>query len=446
MTVIGRLALTAVLVSAPALRASAQSPSPLSLDDALARAVAHAPVLAEARAREAAAAATVRAREALGRPALAATSSFLRTNHVEEFGVPQAGGGIRVIFPDIPSNYRFRTEATVPLYTSGRLGGLVDSAAAEVGAVAADRRALEAELRLEVTRAYWAVVMAREETRVLEQALARADAVLAAVGERVSGGVLPPNEVATARAQRARQQVRLIQARQDLELAQANLGRLVGGDPTARHDPITPIDAPLARVAEIEAAPVATVVEGAAEKRPESEAMRLRQSALRSSGVAARAVTRPQLAALAAVEPARPNPRFVPRTDEWRTSWDLAVQMTWTIWDGGRGRAEAAVAEAQATAIDHRRDQFDEAVAIEIRQRLSDLVAGRAALAASEEAVSASAEAHRVLRERFDAGVATTTDVLDAHLAQLEAELERTRLLAALRLAEARLLRAAGAP
>ena len=41
--------------------------------------------------------------------------------------------------------------------------------------------------------------------------------------------------------------------------------------------------------------------------------------------------------------------------------------------------------------------------------------------------------------ERFAAGVATSTDVLDAQVALLQAELDRTRALASVRLAEARL-------
>jgi len=40
--------------------------------------------------------------------------------------------------------------------------------------------------------------------------------------------------------------------------------------------------------------------------------------------------------------------------------------------------------------------------------------------------------------------VVTSTEVLDAEVALLEAELERTRLQAGLRLTEARLLRAVG--
>ena len=62
----------------------------------------------------------------------------------------------------------------------------------------------------------------------------------------------------------------------------------------------------------------------------------------------------------------------------------------------------------------------------------------------STKPIAAATEARRVVDERFRAGVATSTEVLDAQVALLEAELERTRLNAGLRLSEARLLRAVG--
>ncbi len=60
------------------------------------------------------------------------------------------------------------------------------------------------------------------------------------------------------------------------------------------------------------------------------------------------------------------------------------------------------------------------------------------------DAVRAAAEARRVVAERYQAGVATQTEVLDADVALLQAELDRTRALAGVRLAEARLARALG--
>ena len=83
-------------------------------------------------------------------------------------------------------------------------------------------------------------------------------------------------------------------------------------------------------------------------------------------------------------------------------------------------------------------------MSVDVQQRLDEIQAGWAAIAAAQEAVAASEEAHRVLRERYAAGVATSREVLDAGVDLLEAELERTRLQASLRISEARLRRAVG--
>jgi OMF family outer membrane factor len=166
---------------------------------------------------------------------------------------------------------------------------------------------------------------------------------------------------------------------------------------------------------------------------------------MQSTATAALASLRPWVGAAAAVQPARPNQLFVPRTDSWNTSWTAGVNVTWQLFDGGKAHADQAAALAQADAIKSRLDDFDAVVRLEIRQRLLDLDSDRAAIAASDEAVAAATEALRVLGERFRAGVATSTDTLDGQIALLEAQLERTRLSAALRVAEARFRRALGA-
>src|SRR5581483_10645195 len=111
--------------------AEAQTPVPVSLEEAIAKGLAAAPRVAEARSRESAAAATVASREAARSPTLTATSSYLRTNHVDAFGIPQPDGSLRVLFPDIPDNYRARAELDVPIYTSGRTAAAVEAAEAD---------------------------------------------------------------------------------------------------------------------------------------------------------------------------------------------------------------------------------------------------------------------------------------------------------------------------
>jgi outer membrane protein len=437
------LAFAVLIASGPGARA--QGALSLTLEDAIARGVAHAPRVADADARQAAADATVESRSAAGRPSVTAFSSVLRTNHVDEFGLPQANGTTRVIFPDIPDNYRVRAELGVPLYTGGRVGALVSSARADATAAAADRRGAAADVALDVATAYWTLVTGRDRIRVLERALERADAVLADARARVDSGLAAPNEVLSTQAQRARQNVQLIQARNDASLAEAQLARLVGAQPGQAIATTTPVDRPTPEAAALEASSPSDLASRAGGARPERAALLARQTSFAAAAAAAGAAGRPQIAAVAAVEPARPNQRFVPRVDEWNTSWDLGVNVTWSLWDGGRSRADRAAASAQARAAGARVQEFDEAVSVETRQRLLDLASTRAAIAASAEAVAAATEARRVVGERFAAGVATSTDMLDSDVALLEAELEQSRLQAALRVGEARLLRTVGA-
>ena len=80
----------------------------------------------------------------------------------------------------------------------------------------------------------------------------------------------------------------------------------------------------------------------------------------------------------------------------------------------------------------------------DVQKQLVELASARAALVPARLAVTAAQETNRVLDDRFEAGVATTIDVLDAQVSVLQAELDRARVLAEIRLSEARLARVLG--
>src|SRR3970282_2493988 len=128
---------------------------------------------------------------------------------------------------------------------------------------------------------------------------------------------------------------------------------------------------------------------------------------------AARAAQRPAVSLVTGYDYARPNAKIFPRRDEWQDSWDIGVSVSWSIWDGGRASADAAEAAATATAARERLAHFDELLALEVRQRRLDLSSARAQIAAASEGVRSAAEGRRVVHERFAAGVATSTELLD---------------------------------
>lgn len=430
-----------LVVAAPA---RAQGQVNLTFEQALERAAERAPRIAEARAREAAARASFDAKRATAMPSGTVSSAVSRNNHVDEVLIPLPTGGNRVLFPDIPDNYRVRGELFVPIYAFGRVGATLDAARSEIAASEAEVRAHASDVRLDAARAYWTLVTALETVALLEQSLARTDAYVTDVRARVDAGVLPPNDLLTAQAQRARQSVRLVQAKNDRASAELDLGRLIGEAPGTRIAPTSAVDRTSPAAASLISQTDTALVAQAVEARPETAVLLARGAGLRSSAKAMMANLRPYVTGVAAVEPARPNMRFVPPTDSWRTSWTLGINVTWPLFDSGRSKAESVALSSSADAVDARRREVQDLLALEVRQRLLDLDSGKAALVASAEAVTAATEARRVVEERFRAGVATNTEVLDAQLALLEAQVERTRIQASLRMSEARLVRAVG--
>jgi len=414
-------------------------PLRLSLDDARMRAVAASHRLAEARARAAAADEAVAIREAADRPIVAFLGSYTRTNHVLEFVVPTPGGVPRVLYPDVPDKYATRLDLQWPIYSGGRTDALERAARAEASAAAADVATAQADLRLEVTRAFWALVTARATVGVLAQSLTRAEANVGDVRERFKAGLIPPNEIASAEAQQARQRVLLIEARNQREIASAELARLIGVDLLQPIESVELLEAPPAA-----SSPLAGLLAGARGMRNERRSLEQRIEAAEFQRAAADAGRRPTIAVTGGVDYARPNLRIFPVARRWDDSWDAGIAVRWPLWDGDRVRTEAAQAGRLVDAARQRLAEFDSVLALEVQQRLLELESGPSAVAAADEGVRAAAEARRVVTERYRAGVAAQTEVLDADLALLQAELDRTRTFASIRLAEARLDRALG--
>jgi outer membrane protein len=204
-------------------------------------------------------------------------------------------------------------------------------------------------------------------------------------------------------------------------------------------DPVADLERPDAADLSIDA----LAREGLA-RRPERKALELRITAADLQKAAAAAGRKPVIAVGAGADYARPNPKIFPRAERWDDSWDAGVNVTWPLWDGGRVAADVAQAAGAATAVRERLREFDSVLAVEVRQRSLEISSGTAAVAAAGEAVRAAAEARRVVGERYRAGVIAQGDVLEAELQLLQSQLDRTRALASVRLAEARLERAVG--
>ena len=100
----------------------------------------------------------------------------------------------------------------------------------------------------------------------------------------------------------------------------------------------------------------------------------------------------------------------------------IGAQLQWTLYDGGQARARARQAEEDVAIAENRFDQIRNQIRREVEQAFYNLEANDQNIDTATIAVEQAEESLRLARLRFQAGVGTQTDVINA-----QSELTRAR-------------------
>jgi outer membrane protein len=392
-----------LLLAGVAAPAPPTEPLRLTVDEAVARAVAASPRLGRLSALEAAAAAEQKGADAERWPRLDLTAGYSRRSEVPELAIftptddPMQPVERVVVFPNIQDNWRVRAGVAWPLYTGGRVSSQIEAARQGREAADLDLDSARADLVLETKSAYWTLVTGRESARVLQEAIRAFDAHLEDARNRQKFGLAAANEVLAVQVEKDRAEL-------DLE----------------------------------------ALVSAALAARPDRGALAARVSAASALTGVERGARLPQLAVVAGYDYANPNRDIVPPTATWKDTWNVGVNLSWSVFDGGRRSAGEARAQAQADAAREQLRELDRGIRLEVTQQVLGLRTARARVEVAERSVESATENRRVARERYREGVIPSSELLDAEVALEHAQLARSQALAALRLAAAGLDRAVG--
>ena len=409
----------------------------LTLAEAVERAILASAQLRELGQLRIAAGADAAEASAARKPTLDLAAGYSRLSGINEFLIPQPPGEPPLGFLNLPNNYRLTARARLPLYAGGRIDGQIDATRETERAAELDLDASRRALRLETEVAYWGLVTARESARVLRRGLMAFEAHLHDARNRERFGLAARNEVLAVEIERDRAELRRLRAENAAELAEANLVHLLQLPPNAVIESTEPLESAPPNGANVE-----VLVEQALEARPERTGLLSRVRAAEANVRIAGSATRPQVGVTGGFMYANPNRNFVPPDEAWHTSWDVGVELSMRVFDGGRTSASVARAEANVEALRQRLDNFERRVRLQVTSAVLDVRTAHAAIRVAEGALLAGRENERVSAERYREGVIPSSERLDAEIAVLEAGLERTRTLADARLARANLDRA----
>lgn len=415
------LLLAGALGTVASLTASAE---PLRIDahTVADRAVAVSQLAVAARETVVAADAAVAAADAARWPTAAASAAATRRSSVPEFRLPLSTPGEPplVLAPDITATY----SAGIRIQQVVLAGGAVDAQRRanriEADSVRAHQDQTLAELRHLAQITYWAAVRARSSSDLAEaherrmvRLLNDTQALLAA-GMAVHADVLAAEErLASARLALLRAESTEARSRSHLaSLLDLNAGEIDFADSLAGPPP-----AATANLEEIKAQALA--------RRPELRAARATHAALAAREQLAVAPTRPSLALQAGWELARPNQRYFPVTAEWNDTWSVGLAAGWTLFDGGRSRADRARNQAQQRAAAAEIQELERRIVLEVEDAARELDTARAAVGAAAAAVAAATARQQAVVDRHAAGLAAMAEILDAETQLATAELQQ---------------------
>lgn len=252
-------------------------------------------------------------------------------------------------------------------------------------------------LQLEsVERASGGAVEAAESD--LERALARRDV-----------GVVTDADVLAVEVHLADMRQRAIAAAGDLAVSRLALREAIGASPEADLRLVAPPAPPPGADRE-------ALVRDAVASRPEREEAGLRARLAQNAHRTARAAFLPQIGLQGGWEWNGDS-----LTDQ-RSSWVLGAEVRLNLFNGLADQARVGEARHAQDRAEAEREAVERRIDVEVRSALTRLDTARARGAAGQAALAQSRESQRIVRDRYDSGLATVTDVLRAAEAVLDAE------------------------
>jgi outer membrane protein TolC len=288
-----------------------------------------------------------------------------------------------------------------------------------------------------VVRAYYGAVVAAERAKTIETAAHAAHAHVAQAEAMVRQGLVTKSDALLASVRAGQVDADLAEAIGAAQTAQSELAVLLGrnGDPAAGLVPAQPLPSG----DRIRAVVSADTAAQSAAPRADVQAASRGLDAARADRLRARSSFLPRLNAFA-----RYDWNSAARLYTGDRNWTTGIMASWTPFAGARDVAEVQITNGRASAAQAQSEAAAANARLEAEQTRIALSVALTRLAIAEHAVAQSAEAHRIVAKKYDGGLATVVELLDAQATETQSALALLQTRWAAIVAGAERLRALG--
>lgn len=338
-------------------------------------------------------------------PAFAALNGVLGSNQFPtnlDFTLPQA--------------YDSYLELRQPLFNAGILAGYAAARSRHDGR-REGLRAAARRLAADVQLAYLHEASARRVVEIYAATLLLVQEDERVAERLVAAGAGTPDAVYRARADRSGVEQDLAEARQRQAAAARALNQILS----------RPLDAPVPALSDSTLVPPLAISEDSAVAFGLARREELKEvgAGVRTAQAGVRAATAAFLPSLSLAV----DYGFQGRDLAFRSSqryWVASLVVNWNLFDGGRDAAERRVAQLEVERARTSRRDLEQRITLEVRNAWEAASVAHAAIATADDRLGAARRTFQLVRHRYDEGVASPVELVDARTELTSAELNRS--------------------
>jgi outer membrane protein TolC len=314
--------------------------------------------------------------------------------------------------PDAITNTRTSVTIAQTVFDAGLTRG-VRAAALDRDLASAAQGASRQDLAFRAAQAFVRVLQLEAAVRATDAAVAAAESDRERARVRRQVGMVTEADVLALDVHLADMRQRQIATGADLAVARMQLAEAVGLPPTDALTPLRPVPRPAPADAD-------GLVKEALAAHPQHRQAEVHVQLADNARRTAAAALLPTVGLQAGWE-------FNGATlGAQQSSWVIGAELRMNVFRGFADTARMAETRHAQAGAAAGQERVDRRIEVEIRAALAQLAAARAREAAGRAALTQARESQRIIRDRYEGGLATVTDVLRAAESTLDAESSAT--------------------
>lgn len=323
-------------------------------------------------------------------------------------------------------------QLTQVLYAGGQIRAAINASKYLAESQEWRKQAALDELEFQTKRAYYGCLLACAMTRVAEDSVKTFERHLSDAEQMLNVGLISNFEVLRAKTELGARQSDLVAAKNAQRLALVALRRILA----------LPQDTPIRLSCKMDFTPVAepldSLVKTALDSRPELKAVDKGLQAAAQGIKQAKGQYLPRAAATVDWTNVEDGGGMVSE------GWMFTLGTEWELYAGGRRKHDVYAAKAQQSNLEHQRQDLVRQVELGVREAHIQMEDAMAKIRSEKGTVELGREGLRLAQLRFEEGVGTQVETLDAELALVSAETKLVQAVHDFAIARAALDRATG--